>query len=156
VWISEQIRKHAEVKSQLPKSLVAEILQQTPNMSNVQSTQWGDTHEEYVRDLYASSMGVEVKPCGTRLHPTGVIGATPDGIRSDGILIEIKCPYAGRDRDILDTLKEQARVLAENQGKKPSKATFFFDALGLDDNGEATLKTNHMYYDQVSTALRES
>ena len=114
--------------------------------------QWGVTHENFVREEYAKAVGKEVTVCGTRLHESGVIGATPDGIRSDGVLVEIKCPYGGRNLHIGSTLQKQAEILKKSgRNKKPKNTTFFFSELVLDTNGKPTMNTSHSYYDQVGS-----
>lgn len=54
--------------------------------------------------------------------------ATPDGLVGYGSMVEVKCPYSGRDVDILS-------------GKK---FPIFFEP-----NGKTTLKSSQKYHDQI-------
>lgn len=58
-------------------------------MSNdFKQTRWGNEHESQARDL------VGAVPVRGRPHPDyPMFGASPDGILTDGTLVEIKCPW---------------------------------------------------------------
>jgi len=64
-------------------------------------------------------------------HP--YLGSTPDALVDDDALVEIKCPYKGRDEKI-----------------KPGS---HFDFLQYDDNANTVLKWSSKYYDQVQGQL---
>ncbi len=113
--------------------------------------QWGITYEPVARLAYEEKAGVAVSPCGTRLHLSGVLGATPDGICPDGALVEIKCPYLGRDRDIRATMLQQAEEKEKNDGRKPKNTKLFFPFLLLDEDLKPCLNHKHPYYHQVSS-----
>ena len=57
------------------------------------STRWGQKYEEVACQVYEKRMNFHVDEYG--LIPHGVIpfiGASPDGITPEGIMLEIKCP----------------------------------------------------------------
>jgi putative phage-type endonuclease len=55
--------------------------------------EWGTAQEASARDLYAFVKDVTVEEVGFVEHPTiAMAGASPDGLTSDGGLVEIKCP----------------------------------------------------------------
>ena len=57
------------------------------------ATKWGQDHEDEVRDRFDQEYGVKSYDCGLLPHPEHPwLGASPDGLVSDGSLIEIKCP----------------------------------------------------------------
>ena len=54
---------------------------------------WGVKYEEVAVKIYERRNGVEVLEFGCIRHPTiDYLGASPDGISRDGIMLEIKCP----------------------------------------------------------------
>lgn len=58
------------------------------------ATYWGQTYEPVVTDIYSKLTGKEVLEFGLIVHSEhSWLGASPDGITPDGIMIEIKCPF---------------------------------------------------------------
>ncbi len=63
--------------------------------------EYGKQHEHVAREKYEELLGVEVKSTGLTLmssHP--YIAASADGIVNESTVLEIKCPYSGRDKTI--------------------------------------------------------
>lgn len=59
-----------------------------------QATVWGCKYESVAIDIYSKNHGVKVIEFGLLAHKDlDYIGASPDGITEDGIMIEIKCPF---------------------------------------------------------------
>lgn len=57
------------------------------------ATRWGNMFEEVVTQIYSCKKSVEVLEFGLMRHDQySFIGASPDGITPDGIMVEIKCP----------------------------------------------------------------
>ena len=55
---------------------------------------WGIKYEEVAKRLYEARCGVRVHEFGLLRHPRlDFIGASPDGITDDGVMLEIKCPW---------------------------------------------------------------
>lgn len=55
---------------------------------------WGVTFECVAQALYSSRTARRVHEFGLLLHPSGCpLGASPDGITEDGVMLEIKCPF---------------------------------------------------------------
>ena len=55
---------------------------------------WGVKYEQVVTDLYAVNFNTHVHEFGMIEHPEYKwLGASPDGITEEGVMIEIKCPY---------------------------------------------------------------
>lgn len=53
----------------------------------------GQKYEQVVSDIYSQLHKVDVLEFGLLLHPNySFLGASPDGITTEGIMIEIKCP----------------------------------------------------------------
>ena len=54
---------------------------------------WGVKYENVAKQIYELRNDVEVFEFGCIKHPTiNFLGASPDGITNDGIMLEIKCP----------------------------------------------------------------
>ena len=57
-------------------------------------TEWGIKYEEIANMIYEIDYNTKVIEFGLIQHPNiSFIGASPDGITVDGIMLEIKCPY---------------------------------------------------------------
>lgn len=57
------------------------------------ATRWGQKYEQVATQIYEKRNNVDVIEFGLLLHPTiPIIGASPDGITKDGVMLEIKCP----------------------------------------------------------------
>lgn len=58
------------------------------------ATQWGNRFEDVACGIYKRLMQTDVEMFGLLVHP-GLewLAASPDGVTSEGILLEIKCPY---------------------------------------------------------------
>lgn len=55
---------------------------------------WGNKYEQVANMIYEHRNNVEVLEFGCLKHPyIDFLGASPDGITHDGVMVEIKCPY---------------------------------------------------------------
>ena len=60
-------------------------------------TQWGVKYEPIATSIYEYDVGTEVVEFGLLPHSTiPFLGASPDGITKNGIMLEIKCPFSDR------------------------------------------------------------
>ena len=60
------------------------------------ATFWGQKYESVVTDLYSNKFNKDVLEFGLIIHDNpeySWLGASPDGITPDGVMIEIKCPF---------------------------------------------------------------
>nr|XP_034306619.1 uncharacterized protein LOC105318360 isoform X2 [Crassostrea gigas] len=93
----------------------------------------GRQHESRAISMFEELTHFKVKKCGLFVsvkYP--FLGATPDGLVENDAIVEVKCPYGGRDVDI-----------------KPGKKFPFL----VESNGKITLKSSHKYYDQIQGQL---
>ena len=93
----------------------------------------GKKYEPVAIKEYENKQNITVNSCGlciSKSHP--YIAASPDGIVQDKNLVEVKCPYASRNRDI-------------SQESVPY--------LKLNDAGVLTLSRAHDYYYQIQGQL---
>ena len=64
----------------------------TPFTGNIY-TQWGQKYEAVAVQIYERRNGTHVQEFGLIQHPEySFLGASPDGITADGVMLEIKCP----------------------------------------------------------------
>jgi putative phage-type endonuclease len=57
------------------------------------ATKWGTHYEDIAIEKYSELRGKEVLSFGLLIHPEySWLGGSPDGITTDGILLEVKCP----------------------------------------------------------------
>jgi putative phage-type endonuclease len=57
------------------------------------ATQWGNHYEDIAIDIYSEQYHKKVLSFGLLIHPEySWLGGSPDGITTDGILLEVKCP----------------------------------------------------------------
>lgn len=83
--------------------------------------EWGVMLEPVANALYARRFGVQIHEFGLLRHPSiPYIGASPDGITEDGIMLEIKCPFR---RKIDGTVPRQYELQIQAQ----------LEVCGLDD-----------------------
>jgi len=58
-----------------------------------EATRWGTHYEDIAIEKYSSLRNKEVLSFGLLIHPDYPwLGGSPDGITTDGILLEVKCP----------------------------------------------------------------
>ena len=93
---------------------------------------WGTSHESEARAEYEALMQTKVAECGLTLHPAfPYLGASPDGIVDDSTILEIKCPYTGRDKSVKELVNSGYRHIE------------------MDENNQMKLKCSSEYYCQV-------
>jgi putative phage-type endonuclease len=67
------------------------------------ATRHGEKHEDTAVAKYAAARGVEVMFFGMLpfFEQSEWLGGSPDGITTDGVLIEVKCPYMRRPNGVV-------------------------------------------------------
>ena len=100
-------------------------------VKNIKSapTDHGHKYEPFAIEQFSKDTGKSVLPSGLVIckeHP--FLAASPDGIISSSELIEVKCPYVARDREITEVSVPY---------------------LHQDDEGKYSLDSNHDYYYQI-------
>ena len=124
-------------RSSHPPSLVKSLLGEY-NLDGVKAVQWGFKHEQQAVDDYVANFSKTVTEVGLLLHESGVLAASPDRLEEPDSLLEVKCPFSFRNSSIPDALSDPKFCIA------------------IDDNGQFSLKTNHVYYDQCQGQLHIS
>ena len=65
-----------------------------PFMGN-EATRWGNHYEDIAIDIYSKLKNKTVLSFGLLIHPEhSWLGGSPDGITTDGVLLEVKCPLS--------------------------------------------------------------
>ncbi|XP_071150729.1 uncharacterized protein [Mytilus edulis] len=104
------------------------------NTFSTQATLHGKNYEKKALNAFQSNSTLQTTTCGLFVsveHP--YLGATPDATVGEDGLVEIKCPFNGRNEKI-----------------KPGKC---FPFLKYDDNGNTVLKQSSNYYVQIQGQL---
>lgn len=112
------------------------------------TTQWGVKYEEVAIMIYQKRKNTTVKEYGLVPHPTiPFIGASPDGITTDGIMLEIKCPPKRRITGVvphhywvqiqlqLETCDLELCDFEECKLIEYKNENEFFDDIYIDDDG---------------------
>nr|CAH7769220.1 unnamed protein product [Callosobruchus chinensis] len=87
-------------RNKYPKSLFKGLLEGY-DLSGVQAIQWGKENEQTAIAKFEEVTGLCVEPAGFHLHACGFLGTSPDGYVSEKCLIEVKCPFKYRNRELL-------------------------------------------------------
>jgi len=98
----------------------------------VKAVQWGTEMESTALRLFKEHKQLAVQPTGLWLHPSGIIGASPDGLIPEmNATVEVKCPYSVRDCTVAEACKRKDFCLRS------------------DESGLISLRENHQYMDQI-------
>lgn len=94
----------------------------------------GENYESKAIKAFEVKTGLKTKKCGLFVcQEIPCLGASPDAVIDDNEIVEVKCPYSGRDQDI-----------------KPGAC---FKFLKYGDDNKMVLKENHNYYFQIQGQL---
>ena len=75
-------------------------------MSRVKAVQWG---------VNSLRTGKTVKDAGIWFHPSGILGASLDGIVDHETVLEVKCPYSERNLTIEEAAKSETFCLEKTE-----------------------------------------
>ncbi len=121
------------------KPLTARIIGQQPSLEHLPAIQWGKVHEKNAKDAFIKSefgkhKKLKVQEAGLFIKKDlPYIGASPDAVGycdcCTQFVVECKCPYAIRDKEVNDAWNE----------------TDFLRMV----NGALSLNPSHKYYTQI-------
>ena len=75
------------------KTLLRKLGYEGEKFTGNAATRWGTKYEQVATDIYELRENVSVIEFGCIPHPNiSFLGASPDGITKDGVMLEIKCP----------------------------------------------------------------
>lgn len=102
---------------------------------NSEATLHGKNYERKAIKCFESKYKQKVNGCGFFIYrPKPFLGASPDGVIDDMHIVEVKCPYLGRNVNIESKCLKHFRYLEEI-------------------NGVIQLKKSSNYYDQIQGQL---
>lgn len=104
-------------------------------MSGVQVVQWGLQHEKLGPNTFTLATGLQIVLTGLWLDMCGFLGASPDGLVEDNVII-VKCPFKYRSASLSATLREDHNYI-----------------IYKDENDEIQINKNRVYYHQIQGKL---
>lgn len=98
------------------RAMVREALGAEREFKGNAATKYGSYHEAGAIFDFEMETGIKVKPAPFVTYEDW-LGASPDGYTSDGGLIEVKCPYSLRDKDVPEfkPIDDQPHYMAQMQ-----------------------------------------
>ena len=105
-------------------------------LDGVASIEWGKAHESVAVQAWEEDTGLRSGRSGFFLHPSGALGASPDRLVGEGGIIEAKCPFTHRDKNI-----GELAVLSKDF------------ILAVDTDNKFSINTNHNWYHQIQGQL---
>ena len=113
--------------------MLCETLLDPPKLATI-AINHGKTYESVAIKKFEDETNQSVEKCGFFVNPDfPFLGASPDGRVNNETIIEVKCPYSGRNNSVI-----------------PGK---MFPFLAHDENNVIHLKENHNYYYQIMGQL---
>jgi putative phage-type endonuclease len=125
-----------------------------------EATRWGNHYEDIAIEKYSQIKNKEVLSFGLIIHPEyNWLGGSPDGITTDGILLEVKCPL--RRKIIPGEVPEHylAQVLLNLEICNLDEAHFIEFIPGKSDSdfdiNIVTVYRNHQWFAEKLPILKE-
>lgn len=91
-------------------SLLARVLGKQQALEGVLSVQWGIVNESEAIQAFTTATQMPVQESGLWLSPSGVLGASSDGLVGSSATLEAKCPYDAREKSISEAVQNMASV----------------------------------------------
>ena len=104
-------------------------------LDGVLAVQWGIANEQEGIKAFEEATGMKVRGSGLWLAPSGILGASPDGLVGETDIIEVKCPFRWRENTVEEAVQEKTFYLHQGEG------------------GIYRLKEDHQYWHQVQGQL---
>ena len=98
------------------KSVLKKKCEKNPKFFGGAACDWGKKYEDAAIQIYEKRNNTKVLEFGCIKHPTvEFLGASPDGITPEGVMVEIKCPFSRKITGIpppyyVDQVKGQLEV----------------------------------------------
>jgi putative phage-type endonuclease len=124
------------------------------------ATEYGQFHEKLAVQDLQDNYDVVVKECGFIPHTELYwLGASPDGLIDDNLIVEIKCPYSLRDDEspVFRSINEQPHYFAQIQIEMfcaGRKSCIFYQWNRYDDKFEYVY-FDHGYIDGILPELKQ-
>ena len=106
-------------------SLIKRVLGQY-SLSGVQAINWGINNEAEAIKAFVQATGLTVEDSGLWLDPSGILGASPDGLIGSNCVLEVKCPFAQRHSEMAEAVKSKDFFLEKNETGYSLKKTHVY------------------------------
>ncbi|KAA0717401.1 hypothetical protein E1301_Tti022895 [Triplophysa tibetana] len=116
-------------------AIVDRLLSNQPYTGGIPALDWGIENEHQAVQAFTTATQKEVQESGLWLSPSGVLGASPDGLVGSSEILEVKCPYNAREMTIDDAVKQKKISYISKEGDTYS------------------LRRDHKYWHQVQGQL---
>ncbi|XP_048481126.1 uncharacterized protein LOC119691926 isoform X1 [Plutella xylostella] len=104
---------------------------------DAESIQHGNENEKTALDQLAAQEAIDIRPCGLFIDPDiPYLGATPDGLCGDDIIVEVKCPITAFKMGIDEAIAKK-------------KVNFWTK----DKSGKLTINKSHVWFYQIQGQL---
>nr|XP_034195188.1 uncharacterized protein LOC117611362 [Osmia lignaria]XP_034195190.1 uncharacterized protein LOC117611364 [Osmia lignaria] len=78
-----------------------------PQIPNLRSLEYGRENEANALKQLEDELGIDILPCGLFIDAVvPYLGATPDGIVDDDIIVEVKCPESAKDLSPAEAIEQ--------------------------------------------------
>ncbi|CAG9138232.1 unnamed protein product [Plutella xylostella] len=122
-----------------PETSCANTVKQLLYKGSVQAEplQHGKEHEQMALAQLSKQEGIDIKPCGFFIDSeVPYLGATPDGISGEDVVVEVKCPITAYRIGLEEAIKEK-------------KVNFWV----TDKDGNLGINLSHNWYYQIQGQL---
>ncbi|KAA0717389.1 hypothetical protein E1301_Tti012157 [Triplophysa tibetana] len=97
-------------------AIVDRLLSNQPYTGGIPALDWGIEKERQAVQAFTTATQKEVQESGLWLSPSGVLGASPDGLVGSSEILEVKCPYNAREMTIDDAVKQKKISYISKEG----------------------------------------
>ncbi|KAA0717390.1 hypothetical protein E1301_Tti012156 [Triplophysa tibetana] len=97
-------------------NLLDRVLGNHPSLEGIPAICWGIENEHQAVQKFIDETQKEVQESGLWLSPSGVLGASPDGLVGSSEILEVKCPYNAREMTIDDAVKQKKISYISKEG----------------------------------------
>ena len=106
-------------------SLIKRVLGEY-SLSGVQSINWGINNEAEAIKAFVQETGLTVEDSGLWLDPSGILGASPDGLIGSNCVLEVKCPFTQRHSEMAEAVMSKGFCLEKNETGYSLKKTHVY------------------------------
>ncbi|CAI6363290.1 unnamed protein product [Macrosiphum euphorbiae] len=110
-------------------------LENNANIKGIHAVQWGITNEIEGIKVLEENKNVKVVSTGLWLSNNGFLGASPDGIVNSDYIVEVKCPWKYRNKNLETEIEKDHNYIVYKE------------------NNIILINKNHIYWDQIQGQL---
>ncbi|KAE9522214.1 hypothetical protein AGLY_017396 [Aphis glycines] len=121
-------------RGKFPKSLF-KSLENNANIQGIYAVQGGVSNEINSIKVLEENENVKVVPTGLWLSNNGFLGASPDGLVNYNYIVEVKCPWKYRNKNLETEIEKNLNYIVYKE------------------NNIILINKNHVYWDQIQGQL---